>query len=61
MAAALPPFSERTMPVLEALHPPPLDEQSMPAAPATALVILIDKVKLKVLIRSYPKGLAAGP
>ena len=49
------------MPALEALHPPPLEEQSMPAAPATAPVIVIDKAKLKVLIRSYPKGLAAGP
>jgi hypothetical protein len=56
-----PPFSERTMPVLEALHPPPLDVQSMPAAPVTAPVIVIDKAKLKVLIRSYPKGPAAGP
>jgi hypothetical protein len=32
----------------------------MPAAPATAPVIVIDRAKLKVFIRSYPKGLAAG-
>ena len=49
------------MPALEALHPPPLEEHSMPAAPVTAPVIVIDKAKLKFLIRSYPKGLAAGP
>ena len=49
------------MPALEALHPPPLEKQSMPAAPVTAPVIVIDKAKLKLLIRSYPKGLAAGP
>jgi hypothetical protein len=61
VAASLPPFSERTMPALEALHPPPLEEQSMPAAPVTAPVVVIDKAKLKLLIRSYPKGLAAGP
>ena len=60
VAAALPPFSERTMPALEALHPPPLEEQSMPPTPA-APVIVVDKAKLSLLIRSFPKGLAAGP
>ena len=49
------------MPALETLHPPPLEDQNIPAAPVTAPVIVIDKAKLKLLIRSYPKGLAAGP
>ena len=49
------------MPALEALHPAPLEEHSMPATPVDAPVIVVDKAKLKLLIRSYPKGLAAGP
>jgi hypothetical protein len=46
-----------TLPGVSAPHPPPLEELSMPAAPVTAPVIVIDKAKLKVLIRSYHKGL----
>jgi len=58
---APPPFSEKTMAALEALHPPPPEDQIMPSPPCPAPLIVVDKEKLQILIRHYPRGRAAGP
>jgi len=55
------PFSEKTMSALEALHPPPPDNQVMPSPPVVSPLIVVDNEKLKLLIRRYPRGRAAGP